>query len=99
MDPGEAVRAMKAAVEKLRTEMRWQAELVYKAGILVNIAVNRQLGGRQKWPEIEEVFPGLYDAEKLKEERELKKAQSWGERFKAMAEMWNQELENKQHGD
>ena len=97
MDLGEAVRAVKAGAERLQREMQWQAELVYKHACLTELAVNRQLGGKNKWPEIEDVFPGIFDAEKLKAERELRKAQAWGEQFKAFARVWNEKME-KQNG-
>ena len=93
MDFGEAVRAVKYAAERQKQEMQWQAELAYKTALLNTIGVNRQLGGREEWPTIEKAFPGLFDDEKLQEERELKKAQAWGERFKAVAEVWNQKME------
>lgn len=98
MDPGEAIRAVKSAAERQKEEMRWQAELAYKTALMNTIGVNRQLGGHEEWPSIEKVFPGLFEDEKLKEERDLKKAQAWGERFKVMAELWNLELE-KQNGN
>ena len=94
MDFGEAVRAVKAAVERLKREMQWDAELVYRGAVLIDTAVNRQLGGKAKWPEIEDMFPGIFDAEKMKEQRELQKARAWGERFKAFANAWNERLEN-----
>ena len=94
MDPGEAVRAVKAAAERQKFELQWQAELAYKIAFLTTIGTNRVLGGHDEWPTIEKVFPGLFDDEKLKEDRELKKAQAWGEQFKAFAHDWNERLEN-----
>ena len=94
MDLGEAVRAVRSAADRQRFEMQWQAELAYKIALLTTIGTNRQLGGHEEWPVIEKVFPGLFDDEKLKEDRELKKAQAWGEQFKAFAEVWNERLEN-----
>lgn len=93
MDLGEAVRAIKATGERKLNDMRFEAELTYKQAILIDIAVNRELGGKAKWPEIEDVFPGLFDKEKLTAERELRKAQAWGEQFKAFADAWNERLE------
>lgn len=93
MDLGEAIRAIKAAAERRMTGMRWQAELTYKHAILTDLAINRQLGGKAKWPDIEDVFPGLFDEEKLKADRELQKAKAWGEQFKVFAEAWNEKME------
>lgn len=73
--------------------MRWEAELTYKQAVLIDISVNRELGGKAKWPNIEDVFPGLFDEEKLKADREMRKAQAWGEKFKAFADAWNERIE------
>ena len=93
MDLGEAIRAIKAAGERRLNDMRWEAEQIYKQAVLIDISVNRELGGKAKLPEIEDVFPGLVDEEKLKADRELKKAQAWGEKFKAFADAWNERIE------
>lgn len=93
MDLNEVRRAMNAAIERHKEEMREKAMFVYSLAELINLGTARALGGKGDWPEIEEVFPSLFDAEKMQEERRLQKGQRFAEQFKAYAEAWNERIE------
>lgn len=81
----EIVVYVKAVNEEKIEDMRVQARMIHTLGGLVGAAA-----WGDKYPEITEVFPGLFDTNEIEEERQEQEAMLERDKWLAFAESFNQ---------
>jgi hypothetical protein len=59
----EIYAEIKASSEKMRSEMQWQALLVYKQADLIGTSVSRLFKRGTEMPKIYDAFPSLFEKE------------------------------------
>ena len=64
MTYGEAVDVIKAYQKKYLEDKRFQAMTIYRLGELVTKGVGIAFGSKQAFPQMREVFPGLFEEPK-----------------------------------
>lgn len=62
----------------------------YKLAELIGISVSRIYNKTNKMPEIDEVYPNLFEAEKMQEEKQKKQDELSAARFRKFAQAFNQ---------
>lgn len=97
MTPAEVIRAVNSKRKVKRVEMQEKATYDYILAQLITKGVAITLGSKDGFPEIHEVYKGVFDD--IKEEYEEKKRQSQANisaiRFKKFAQSFNKNFENK----
>lgn len=75
-----------------RTELerlREKATLDYKLGDLIGKSIARIYNSSNKYPEISEIYPTLFDSEEIQAQKQEKQAELSALRFKQFAQSFN----------
>ena len=97
MTPAEVNRAIKAKHKIRRIEAQERATYDYLQATLIVKGVSITLGSKESFPPIEEVYTGLFDDIKEKQEEQIKqrKMDLSALRFKQFAQSYNKNLKQK----
>ena len=98
MTPGEVIRAVESKRKLLRIEAQEKASYDYILAGLIVKGVSITLGSKESYPQIEEVYPNLFDdvIQEKNEEIQRQKMNLSALRFKQFAQSYNNNFKNKE---
>ena len=89
MTLAEAVRAIESKKRQRKQAEQEKAAFDYILADLIGRSVARVYSSSNHLPQIEEVYPSLFDSEDIKAEKEAKQMELSAIRFKAFAQSFN----------
>lgn len=98
MTPGEVIRAVESKRKRLKIEAQEKASYDYILAGLIVKGVSITLGSKESYPQIEEVYPNLFDdvIQEKNEEIQRQKMNLSALRFKQFAQSYNNNFKNKE---
>ena len=89
MTLAELIRLIESKKRVLELEARERATFDYILGDLIGRSVGRAYNSANHYPSIAEVYPSLFTAEEVEQERQSKKDELSALRFKQFAQSYN----------
>lgn len=99
MTYGEVERAIASKRRIQEREAKERASYDYLLGNLIGISVSRVFNGDNKYPEIYEVYPSLFDKEQIEAEKQKRTMELSAQRFMTFAESFNEKFAKKEGKD
>lgn len=93
MTIGELVRVFNSKHRVRHRELQEKATLDYTLADLIGRSVARVFNSANNMPEIEEIYPTLFDSKQVQAKKQEKKAELSAIRFKLFAESFNKQFE------
>lgn len=89
----EIEREITIYVKKEKLRLQEKATFDYKLADLIGKSISRLYSSSAKMPELNEAYPTIFEAEKIQEQRQAKKAELSALRFKLFADSYNKRFE------
>lgn len=99
MTYGEVERAIESKRRVQEREAKEKASYDYILGNLIGISVARVYNEDTKYPEIYDVYPNLFDKEKIEAERYQRTMELSAQRFMTFAKSFNDKFAEKEGKD
>jgi hypothetical protein len=99
MTYGEVERAIESKRRVQEREAKEKASYDYVLGNLIGISVARVYNEDTKYPEIYDVYPNLFDKEKIEAERYQRTMELSAQRFMTFAKSFNDKFAEKEGKD
>lgn len=96
MTIGELQRAFDSRARTEKKRLQETATFVYTLGELTGRSIARVYSSSNKYPEISDVFPTLFDSQEILEKRQEQKAELSALRFKQFAQLYNSKFKAKE---
>lgn len=96
MTIAELERLLRSKNRVRKRELQEKATLDYTLADLIGKSVSRIYNANNTMPEIEEVYPTLFDSKELQIKRQEKQAELSAIRFKLFADSFNKSFKQKQ---
>lgn len=93
MTLSELERAIRSKHRVQKRELQEKASLNYTLADLIGKSVARIYNSANTMPEIEEIYPALFDSKEMKQRKQEKQAELSAIRFKLFAESFNKKFE------